>query len=93
MLAIPARVIATCFMLTCFAGTLCYGIYNGNDTFSVFLDAVIVLIPAYIVGRVVGGIMLRSVNEQIKGYRERNPEPVMPNESTSDQDPGQVAAG
>lgn|GEM_PF-2349503 len=91
MLAIPARVIATSFALTCFAGTVCYGMYNGNGYLSIMLSAALVGLIALIVGMIVGSIALRGVNEYIKGHRETNPIPE--NSEVGQKDHANMAAG
>ena len=90
MLAIPARVIATSFALTCFAGTIAVGLVNGNDWVSILSSAMLVCFVALIVGMMAGSIMLRCVNEQIDKHREENP---IPDEETiGESDPAQVGA-
>ena len=91
VLAIPARVIATSFALACFAGTLCFGLYNGNDAPSIMFSALIVGFFALLVGFMIGAIMLRSVNEQIERHRANNP---IPNEKDlKESDTPQAAVG
>ncbi len=91
MLAIPARVIATSFALISFAGTVLVGLFNGNDWKSILLSATIVLVVAWIVGTLVGMLMLHSVNEQIERHREANPAPD--ENELYESDPAQAGAG
>lgn len=75
MLAIPARVIATSFALICFAATIAVGVYNSNGWVSILFSALVVCLLAWIVGSVLGALMLRSINEQIEQHRIGNPIP------------------
>ena len=87
MLAIPARVIATGFALLCFAGTVIVGLANGNDWLSIFWSAILVTLIAWVVGTLLGMLMLHSVNEQIDRHRQANP---IPDENDIyDSDPSQ----
>lgn len=91
MLAIPARVIATSFALICFAATIVVGIANGNGWVSVLSSALLVCLIAWIVGSLLGMLMLQSVNEQIDRHREDNP---VPDENEIfEPDPVQAGAG
>ena len=91
MLAIPARVIATIFAITCFLCTLVFGLYNGNDWFWIVINAMIVGAIAWVVGTIVGMLILRTVNEHIENYRSDNP---IPNENNdSETGPAATAAG
>ena len=75
MLAIPARVIATSFVLFCFAGTIVVGVFNGNSWGSILASAALVCVIAWIVGTVLGWLILRSVNEEINRHQRENPIP------------------
>ena len=75
MLAIPARVIATSFALICFASTIAAGVYNGNGWTSILTSALLVCLLAWIVGSMLGALILRSINEQIEQHRLDNPIP------------------
>lgn len=75
MLAIPARVIATSFALLCFASTIAVGLFNGNSWVSIISSALLVCMLAYLVGSIVGALILRSVDEQIQRHRDANPIP------------------
>ena len=91
MLAIPARVIATSFALICFAATIVVGLANGNGWDSILLSAAIVCVIAWIVGTLLGMLILRSVNEQIERHREANPAPD--EKEIYESDPVQAGAG
>lgn len=73
--AIPARVISTSFALACFALTVCYGLYNHNTWKSILAGALLAGLIAWVVGAVLGALMLRSVNENIARYQADNPVP------------------
>ena len=49
--------------------------YNGNAWESILLSAMLVCLLAWIVGSVLGALILRSVNEQIEQHRLNNPIP------------------
>lgn len=91
VLAIPARVIATSFALICFAATIIVGIGNGNGWVSILSSAFLVCLVAWIVGSLIGILMLQSVNEQIDRHREDNPAPD--ENEIFDPDPAQAGAG
>lgn len=90
MLAIPARVISTSFALACFAGTLCYGIYNENTWSSILAGALLAMFIALIVGSILSAVALRSVNEHIAKYKDRNP---IPDENIEDAENAQPVTG
>ena len=75
MLAIPARVIATCFALACFAGSVVVGIYNQNPAVSVLLSSLVVLVAAYVVGLIVGAVAQHAVGEHIRKHKQQHPIP------------------
>ncbi len=75
MLAIPARVIATCFALACFAGSVIVGIYHQNPAMSVLLSSLVVLVAAYVVGLIVGAVAQHAVNEHIRKHKAQHPIP------------------
>ncbi len=93
MQAIPARVIATSFALTCFAGTLCFGLYNSNGWQSILINAALVGFFALLVGMLIGSVALRSVNEQIERHRADNPVPEEHQDPAGESELGQTAAG
>ncbi|MEM9347893.1 MAG: hypothetical protein AAGB26_14895 [Planctomycetota bacterium] len=91
VLAIPARVIATSFALLCFAATIVVGLANENDWLSILSSAFLVCLVSWIVGSVLGMLILHSVNEQIDRHREDNPIPD--EENIFESDPTQVGTG
>ena len=91
MLAIPARVIATSFALLCFTATIVAGLYNGNGWVSILTSALLVCVLAWIVGTMLGALILRCINEQIQQHVKDNP---IPDESEIySTDPVQPGAG
>ena len=91
MLAIPARVIATSFALICFTATIAVGMFNGNDWISILSSALLVCLLAWVVGSLLGALILRCVNEQIEQHTIDNP---IPDESEIySTDPVQPGAG
>ena len=91
MLAIPSRVIATSFALICFAATIAVGLYNSNDWVSVLSSALMVCLLAYLVGKLLGALILRCVKEQIDQHVANNPIPDEDDIYTTD--PVQPGAG
>lgn len=75
VLAIPARVIATCFALACFAGSLVVGLYHGNPALSIVISSFFTMIAAYIVGLVVGAIAQRAVDDHVRRHKAQHPLP------------------
>lgn len=71
----PARVIATCFALACFAASAVVGLYNGNPALSIVLSSALVMVAAYIVGTILGAIAQHAVDEHIKQHKYRSPIP------------------
>lgn len=83
MLAIPARVIATCFALACFAGSVVVGIYHQNPALSILLSGLLVLVAAYVVGLIVGAIAQHAVDDHIRKHKKQHP---IPGEAADDDD-------
>lgn len=88
-------------MLACFAGTIIFGIVNGNSPTSIMISAFSVGVVALVIGYIIGLILLRSINEHIERHRVENPIPDE-NESSSTnvdgpdslgQEVGQAAVG
>ena len=71
-------------MLACFVATLIAGMVNGNHWVSVLGSACAVAIIAWIIGRFIGAIFLRCINDHIDRHRMANPIPQ--DADTSDQD-------
>jgi len=73
--AIPARVIATCFALACFAGSALVGLYHGNPALSIVISSFLTMIAAYVVGLIVGAVAQRAVDEHVRRHKTNNPLP------------------
>ena len=71
----PSKIIATCFALGCFACAMVVGVLAGNSANTIIMRAMFVMFPAWIVGRVVGGIAERVIIEHIDQYKRANPIP------------------
>ncbi|MFI4862132.1 MAG: hypothetical protein ACIAXF_15815 [Phycisphaerales bacterium JB063] len=86
----PARVIATCFALACFAATAVVGLYNNNPALSIILSSFVVMIAAYIVGTILGAIAQHAVDEHIKQHKYNSP---IPGEGLADDPDNDPIAG
>jgi hypothetical protein len=75
VLTIPSRVIATCFALVAFSATAAVGVFAGNSPSTVIVRAIVVMIAAWIIGRIVGAIAQQTINDHIARYKEANPLP------------------
>lgn len=75
VLAIPSRVIATCFALVSFAAALLIGLHSGNSAGVLIWRATLVMVVCWIVGRVVGAVAQRVVDEHIESYKREHPIP------------------
>ncbi len=75
VLAIPARVIATCFALIGFAAASVVGVAAGNPTSTVLLRATVVMLLIWGVGRVIGAMLQRTIEDHIRRYKHDHPIP------------------
>lgn len=75
VLAIPSRVIATCFALTSFAAALLIGLASGNPAGVVIWRATLVMLACWGIGRVVGAVAQRVVDDHIQSYKQAHPIP------------------
>ncbi|MFA9478668.1 hypothetical protein ACERK3_10205 [Phycisphaerales bacterium AB-hyl4] len=75
MLAIPSRVIASSFALVSFAAALLIGLLSGNSAGVLIWRATLVMIACWIIGRIVGAIAQRVVDEHIERYKQEHPIP------------------
>ena len=83
--------IATSFALICFAATISVGLYHGNDWLSILSSAMLVCLLAWLIGSILGALILRCINEQIHQHVSDNP---IPDESDIyATDPVQTGAG
>ena len=71
--AVPSRVIATCFALVSFAAALLVGMAAGNSAATIIVRATVLLIVAWCVGRIVGAIAQRTVDEHVEQYKQQHP--------------------
>lgn len=87
MLAIPSRVIASCFALVCFAAAAVQGLAVGNTLFTIIGRSTVVMLVAWCVGTLIGAVAQRTVDQHIDDYRQANPipeeEPVSDDDSAS----------
>jgi hypothetical protein len=75
VLGIPSGVIATCFALVCFAAAVIVGLFAGNSALTVLWRSLLVMLGAWIVGRLAGAVVERALNEKLETYRQANPLP------------------
>lgn len=75
MLAIPSRVIASCFALVSFAAALLIGLMSGNSAGVLIWRATLVMIACWVIGRIVGSVAQRVVDEHIEKYKQEHPIP------------------
>ncbi len=75
VLAIPSRVIATCFALIGFAAAVIVGLAASNSSITILWRALAVMILCWIVGRPIGALTQRSVEAHIAEYKQRHPIP------------------
>ena len=78
---VPAKVVATCFALVSFSAALGVGMRAGNATHTILWRATALMLVAWCVGRIVGGVALRTIEEPLTQYREKHPIPTDPDES------------
>ncbi len=76
---IPARVIASCFSLACFAAAIVVGIHAGNSPQTVLLRASLVMVICWPIGYLVGLVAQRAIIDQINRYKQEHP---LPDESS-----------
>lgn len=89
MLAIPSRVIATCFALIGFAAATIVGAFVGNDATTILVRATAIMLPCWIVGYIIGRFAQQTVDENLHQYFEDNP---IPDEQTY-RDHAEASAG
>ena len=81
MLTIPSRVIAACFALVGFAAAAIVGAVAGNPMATVLWRGLIVMGACWLIGRLVGLVMTRAVQEHIDTYKRSHPIPDDPGSS------------
>ena len=72
---IPARVIATSFALLAFAAAVAVGAYVGNDATTVLWRGIAVLLVCYLIGRILGSIAQRTIDEHTSRHVAEHPIP------------------
>ncbi|MEX0655214.1 MAG: hypothetical protein WD534_08290 [Phycisphaeraceae bacterium] len=75
MLAIPSRVIASCFALVSFAAALLVGLLSGNGAGVIIWRATLVMLACWVIGWIVGLVAQRVVDDHIQTYKQNNPIP------------------
>jgi ABC-type nickel/cobalt efflux system permease component RcnA len=75
VLVIPSGVIATCFALVCFAAAIIVGLAAGNDALTVLWRSLLIMLGAWLIGRVVGAVAQRALDEHLETYRQQHPLP------------------
>ena len=83
---IPAKVIASCFALVGFAIAALIGLAVGNTFTTVLGRATIIMLICWAVGRIVGGVLQRTVVDHIEKYKKDHPIPGAINEAFMDAD-------
>jgi len=75
VLVIPAKVIATCFALIGFAAAIVVGVAADNDALTILWRALIVMLVAWPIGRLFGGVAQRACDESILAHKQKYPIP------------------
>ena len=93
--AIPSKVIATCFALIGFSAAILVGSVSGNSTGTVLFRAMMVMLVGYPIGRLVGLVAQRTIEESIASYRTDHPIPdelaeVGSSDTPSTRSPGEA---
>ena len=76
--AISANVIATCFALVGFTASLIVGWAAGNSAFTILWRSAVAFIVCNIVGKIIGSIAQRTIDDNIETYKRENPIPPDP---------------
>ncbi len=87
---IPSKVIATCFALVAFAAAVAVGVAAGVDATTIIWRAMLVMAVAWVLGRILGEIAVRIVQERIDDYKLRHPIPALKKDAVAS---GAAAAG
>lgn len=72
---IPARLIATCFALVAFAAATAVGLAADNPAGTILKRALIAMLICWFIGRLVGQVAQRAVQDHIDAYKVENPIP------------------
>lgn len=73
--------IATCFALVGFAGSVVVGVASGNAITLVLWRGLAVMAVCFVIGSVVGYVLQKTVDLHIERHKQRNP---IPGESASE---------
>ncbi len=71
----PARVIACLFAFCSFLACLAYGVWLDQPLETMLLNAMVVMLACYAVGRVGGYVAQRGVDDHIERFKQQNPLP------------------
>jgi hypothetical protein len=75
VLAITAKVVATCFALASFVATLILGVAADNAPLTTIFRAILAFWVCYLIGRVVGKVAQHAIDEHVTNYQHRHPLP------------------
>jgi hypothetical protein len=78
--------------LVCFAAAIVVGFASGNPTATVTVRAMIVMLIGWCIGRAVGALAQRTVDEQIEAYKKARPIPEVLTPEATGAIPGQEHA-
>ena len=76
--------IATAFSLTCFAGVLFVGAVINQSLFHLLLTSIVVMLPAYLVGLLIGSMIERTLSASFDSYVESHPLPTLMDDAPDD---------
>jgi hypothetical protein len=86
VLVIPSRLIATAFALVCFTAAVIVGLAVGNTAVTVLWRALLIMLGAWLIGQIIGGIFQHTLDQHVAEYRKQHP---LPGEGTSDNEPAE----
>ncbi len=69
-----------------FAAAVVVGMIVRNDAFTIIWRATLIMIACWFVGRIIGGVVMRSINENLDAYRQAHPLPSDEDDHVSDVD-------
>lgn len=98
MLSILSRIIASCFALAGFSAAAVVGIAVGNSAVTIIGRAILVMLASYVIGRAVGTIAQRTIDDHINRYQKKHPLPEEtndveePREDEAEPDSGQAVS-
>ncbi len=76
--AISANVIATCFALVGFTASLIVGWAAGNSAYTILWRSAVAFCICHLVGRLIGSIAQRTIEDNIETYKREHPIPSDP---------------